>query len=84
MSQEVEKEEYIEVPKDRVSPEALGALMEEFILREGTDYGHSEATLEDKKKKLQKQLESGRATIVFSTLTENTTLMLASELAKLK
>ena len=83
MSEE-EKEEFIEIPAERVSKEALRALMEEFILREGTDYGHSEATLEDKLRKVQKQLDSGRASIVFSTLTENTSLMLTNELNKLK
>ena len=78
-----ETEEFIVVPAERVSADALSALMEEFILREGTDYGHSELSLDDKKKKVQKQLDSGRAKIVYSTLTENTSLMLASELAKL-
>lgn len=83
MDSNPEKEEYLEIPADRVSAEALNALMEEFILREGTDYGHSELTLDDKKKKVQKQMDSGRAKIVYSIQTENTTLMLASELARL-
>ena len=83
MAEEQEKEQFIQVPAERISPEALSAILDEFILREGTDYGHSDATLEDKRLKVQKQLSSGRAVIVYSTLTENTTLMLAGELAKL-
>jgi len=79
---EEETESYIEIPPEKLSDIALNALMEEFILREGTDYGHSETILDDKKKKVRKQLEAGRVKIVFSSLTEDTTLMLSSELAK--
>ncbi|GAG37370.1 unnamed protein product, partial [marine sediment metagenome] len=73
-----------EIPAEKISDIALNALMEEFILREGTDYEHSETTLDDKKKNIQKQLEAGLVKIVFSSLTENTTIMLSSELVKSK
>jgi uncharacterized protein YheU (UPF0270 family) len=78
-----EKEEYLEIPAEKLAAEVLEAIMEEFILREGTDYGHSELSLDDKKKKLKRQIDTGRAKIVYSTLTENTTLMLAQDVAKL-
>jgi uncharacterized protein YheU (UPF0270 family) len=72
-----EKEEFIEIPMELVSAEALDSLIEEFILREGTDYGHAETTLDAKKSKVINQLKSKRAKIVFSTLTENTSLVLS-------
>ena len=34
----------IEVPREKISGEILSALIEEFILREGTDYGAVEVT----------------------------------------
>ena len=38
----------IEIPAERLSAEVLRAVIEEFILREGTDYGSYEVSLEDK------------------------------------
>ena len=38
---------YVVVPLDKISDEALHGLINEFILREGTDYGAREFTLID-------------------------------------
>ena len=38
----------IEIPLDRLSSDLLNAIIEEFINREGTDYGVSEVSLETK------------------------------------
>jgi uncharacterized protein YheU (UPF0270 family) len=38
----------IEIPADKLSAEVLHAVIEEFILREGTDYGSYEVSLENK------------------------------------
>lgn len=73
-------EEFLEIPAERLSKEALHALIEEFILREGTDYGHSDKTLQQKKITLQRQLSIGQVRVVYSTLTEDTSLILSSEL----
>ena len=78
-----QKESFIEIPLSRLSEEIFNALIEEFILREGTDYGHDEVTLEQKKSRVIKQIRSGEVKIVFSTLTENTSLMTRSQLKKL-
>ena len=37
----------IEIPVDRLSAEVLNAVIEEFILREGTDYGVQEAGMDN-------------------------------------
>lgn len=75
-----EKEDYLIIEPHRVSNVALESLIEEYILREGTDYGHAEPTLEDKKKKIKKQLETKKILIVFSQLTQDTSLILSSSL----
>jgi hypothetical protein len=56
----------MEIPYDRLSPDILQAVIEEFVLREGTDYGTQEFSLEDKVAAVRKQLERGIVKIVFN------------------
>ena len=55
----------IEVPYKRLSPEALAGLIEEFVTREGTDYGHADQPFEKKADSVMRQLESGRAVVLY-------------------
>lgn len=52
------------IPYDDLSAEALKAIIEEFVLREGTDYGQ-QYSLEAKVSQVQAQLERGEAQIDF-------------------
>jgi hypothetical protein len=54
--------------------------VEEFASRDGTDYGASEMTLEQKVAIVVKQLESGDVRIVFDRDEERANLVLAREL----
>ena len=65
----------IDIPIDRLSVELLEAVMDEFINREGTDYGEYDLSLRDKRARLRKALEQGRARIVFDPVTASTTVM---------
>ncbi|MGE3973706.1 MAG: YheU family protein [Bdellovibrionales bacterium] len=65
----------IKVPIDALSPEALLGVVHEFIQREGTDYGHSEVSLETKTEQILKQLKSGYAELYFDASTESVTLV---------
>ncbi|MCB9630016.1 MAG: YheU family protein [Sandaracinaceae bacterium] len=62
------------VPYERLSEAALHGVVEEYITREGTDYGHSEATLEDKRQAVLRQLRAGLAHIEFDPESETCTL----------
>ena len=73
----------IEVPLSALSADALCGMIESFILREGTDYGVNEVTLESKIKQVRKQLEYGDIKIVFDPNTESATLVTMSEWKKL-
>ena len=64
----------IEIPADRLSPDALDGVIDDFILREGTDYGAVEASLEAKRRHVRAQLERGTARIVFDPASETFTL----------
>ena len=55
----------LEIPFSELSQEALDGVIEAFVLREGTDYGHTEYTLEQKRESVMKALTNGRARILF-------------------
>lgn len=63
------------VPCDRLSPEALRAVIEEFVTRDGTDYGEIEASLERKVAQVYGELKSGRAFLLFDTRTQTCTIL---------
>lgn len=72
------------VPPDALSDQILMAVIESFVLREGTDYGREEVSLETKIKQVQGQLQSGKVKIVFDPGTESVTLMTDRDWKKLK
>ena len=65
----------IEVPPESLSREVLRALVEEFVTRDGTDYGAVERELEAKVAAVMRQLERGEVRIVFDPDSETTTLV---------
>lgn len=65
----------IEVPLAALSPAALRGVVEEFVNREGTDYGLRERTLDEKVRDVMRQLERGEAVIVFDPETRSTTIV---------
>lgn len=68
------------VPWQQIAPETLDNLIREFILREGTDYGEVENSLDEKVTQIQQQLQSGEAVIVFSELHETVDIKLKRQL----
>lgn len=69
----------IEVPREKISAEILTALIEEFILREGTDYGAVEVSLDAKKQQIEKQIFKDQIKIVFDFETGSATLITAQD-----
>ena len=65
----------IEIPFQRLGDDILQAIIEEFILREGTDYGARETDFASKVAQVHKQLASGDIVITFDPKTENCTLL---------
>lgn len=57
----------LRIPPDQLSPETLMAIIEEYVTRDGTDYGEMEAPLNQKIKQAHKDLLSGKALILFDT-----------------
>lgn len=65
----------IKITYDQLSSEALQGVVEEFVTRDGTDYGEVEVSLETKVAQVMNQLKSGTAVIVFDQKTETCTIM---------
>jgi uncharacterized protein YheU (UPF0270 family) len=59
------------IPINELAPETLYSLAESFVLREGTDYGEVEASLEEKVTQVLVSLKSGEAVLVYSELHES-------------
>ncbi|MGH1429883.1 MAG: YheU family protein [Neptuniibacter sp.] len=57
------------IPQDQLAPETLTSLLEEFVSRDGTDYGEEEVTLDEKVEEVRAKLISGEAVILFSEST---------------
>ena len=62
------KEKLIKIPYQRLSPDALQGLIEEFITREGTEYGHKEFSLAQKVAQVRSQLKTGQAVITYDEI----------------
>lgn len=69
----------IQIPPERLSPEILQAVIEEFISREGTDYGISEVSLESKVDQVKRQVQRGEVVVTFDPETESCNLLTKRE-----
>lgn len=73
----------IEVPIEKLSEEIIDALIEEFVLREGTDYGAQEISLAKKKEQIRKQLDKELIKVVFDFETATPTLVTLQEFKRI-
>lgn len=55
----------IEIPWNRLAADVLDAILEEFVTREGTDYGDYDYSLNDKKEQVLQQLKRGSVRLLF-------------------
>lgn len=65
----------VKIPYDQLSPEALRGVIEEFVTRDGTDYGETEIPLETKIAQVLRQVRSGNAVIVFDPESETCNIL---------
>jgi uncharacterized protein YheU (UPF0270 family) len=59
------------IPHAELAPETLRAVIESFVLREGTEYGERDVPLETKVQQVLRQLERGDAAIYFDPASES-------------
>jgi uncharacterized protein YheU (UPF0270 family) len=70
-----DRPEPVAVPHAELSADALQGVIDNFILREGTDYGDREFTHEQKVAHVLRQLERGEAQILFDPLDSSVTIV---------
>jgi uncharacterized protein len=63
------------IPHTELAADLLHAVVESFVLREGTDYGEREILLEDKVSQVINQIKRGEAEIVFDPETETVSII---------
>jgi uncharacterized protein len=68
-------QEPVDVPYTELAADLLHAVIESFVLREGTDYGEKELSLEDKVARVITQLKRGEAKIVFDPESASVTIV---------
>lgn len=66
----------IKIPATELTNDALLGVIDAFILREGTDYGHQEFTLDEKRDRVRAMLRSGAAEIRFYPENEHIDIVL--------
>ena len=71
------------IPFQELSPEALQGVIEEFITREGTDYGETEYSLADKVDQIKRQLLNRQAFILFDEITQRCNIVSKEQLDQL-
>jgi uncharacterized protein YheU (UPF0270 family) len=62
----------VKIPAHSLTAEALRGVVEAFVLREGTDYGHKDFTLEEKCRAVERQILAAEAEIWFDPQTQST------------
>lgn len=67
------------IPVSRLSAKALKGAIEEFVTRDGTDYGDAEISMERKFKHVKDRLKDGSAVLIFDDQTETTNILLAND-----
>ena len=68
------------IPYTALEPDTLIRLIEEFVTREGTDYGHTDHALDTKVAQVKRQLERGEALIVFDAASATCHIVGSTEL----
>ena len=66
---------HVEVPWRELDAHALRGLIEEFVTRDGTDYGVVETSLENRVSQVMNQLKTGVAVVTFDTEIESATIV---------
>jgi uncharacterized protein YheU (UPF0270 family) len=70
----------VPVPHTELSADALRGVIESFVLREGTEYGERDFTLDEKLAHVLHQLERGEAQIMFDPQSQSVGIVVTRKL----
>jgi len=63
------------IPLEQLPAETILAIIEDFILREGTEYGAEDISKQAKITQVMQQLKKGSAVLVYSELHESVNIL---------
>ena len=63
------------IPFNDLNTETLFSIIKEFVLREGTEYGAEDVSIEEKVEQVKEQLTLGTAVLVYSELHETVNII---------
>ena len=69
----------IKIPIDRLKPDILLSVIEEFVTRSGTDYGEREVPIDIKTKEVKHLLKTGLAVLLYDEETETCNIFLVDD-----
>lgn len=79
---DTENQEPIVIPYRELSPEALRGVLESFVLREGTEYGEHDVSLDEKVAQVLLQLERGEAQVIFHAALESIDIVVSKPISR--
>jgi len=68
-------EKGIEVPYNRIDPDALRSMIQEFVTRDGADWGDTGCTLGDKVEQVFLQLRNKKVKVVFDLTSQTANIV---------
>jgi uncharacterized protein YheU (UPF0270 family) len=75
-------EDGVEVPVDRINPDTLRKMVEEFVTREWSDLADSDFTFEDKIEQVFQQFNDNKIKVVFDLTSETCNIVPADSLRR--
>lgn len=69
------REEGIDVPYDRIDPEALRSMIQEFVTRDGADWGDAGGRLAEKVEQVFRQLRNKKVKVVFDLTSQTANIV---------
>ena len=69
------REEGIEIPHDRLNPDTLIRMIQEFVSRDGADWAEDGCSLEDKVEQVLRQLRNKQVKVVFDQTSQTVNLV---------
>jgi uncharacterized protein YheU (UPF0270 family) len=69
------QEEGVEVPYLDINPETLRNMIEEFVTRDGADWGDAGGSMEVKIKQVMRQFEAGKIKVVFDLTSQSANIV---------
>lgn len=71
-------EEGVEVPYERIDPQTLRNMIQEFVSRDGADWGDRGCSLADKVEQVLRQLRERKVKVVFDLKSQTANIVVAS------